>query len=120
MAYFAARDTSPAAVCRDMVAQSDVYAGIIGIRYGSPVRDRPDVSYTELEFAPPGARGAPRLVFLISEDSDHLARMRQPVGHRARQDGFRRRLRDSGLTVIQVRSPAELELAIFQSLVELG
>ncbi len=31
MAYFVAPSTSPAAVCTDMVAQSDVYDGIIGL-----------------------------------------------------------------------------------------
>jgi tetratricopeptide (TPR) repeat protein len=120
MAYFAARDTSPAAYCVDMVAQSDVYVGIIGLRYGSPVRDRPDVSYTELEFETAGERGQPRLIFLVREESDHLLRKRQPAGHRARQDAFRRRLRASGLTVVRVGSPAELELAVFHALVELG
>jgi tetratricopeptide (TPR) repeat protein len=120
MAYFAARDTSPAAVCVDMVAQSDVYVGIIGVRYGSPVSDRPDVSYTELEFEAAGDLGQPRLVFLIRDDSDHLPAADEPPERRARQDAFRRRLLDSGLTVVQVSTPAELELALYQALVELG
>src|SRR5215467_5042348 len=92
MAYFAARDTSPAAVSTEMVAQSDVYVGIIGLRYGSPVRDRPDVSYTALEFETAGEHGQPRLIFLIREDSADLAPADQPVEHRARQQAFRTRV----------------------------
>ena len=120
MAYFAARDVAPAATCVDMVAQSDVYVGVIGLRYGSPVGDRSDVSYTELEFEAAGERGQPRLIFLIREDSGHLPRKRQPAAHRARQDAFRRRLRSSGLVSVRVGSPPELELAIYQALVELA
>ena len=120
MAYFAARDTSPASVCVEMVAQSDVYVGIIGMRYGSPVRDRPEVSYTELEFEAAGTHDQPRLIFLIREDCAHLPTAGESARRRARQTRFRRRMLDSGLTVVRVSSPSELELAVHQALVELG
>jgi tetratricopeptide (TPR) repeat protein len=122
MEYFTARENSPAEYCREVVRGCGVYVGLIGLRYGSPVRDEPDVSYTELEFNVATQAVLPRLVFLLDEnvvppvppDALHEGES----AFQARQAAFRQRLRGAGVTVRTVATPEQLELLLFQALLE--
>ena len=122
MAYFPVRDDKPADFCRDAVGGCNVYVGLIGLRYGSPVRDRTEVSYTELEFEAATAAGLVRLVFLLDED----AAVPIPPGRlidgdpglQGRQRAFRARLLDSGVMAGKIASPEQLELLLLQALLQ--
>jgi Tetratricopeptide repeat/Domain of unknown function (DUF4062)/NB-ARC domain len=122
MAYFTARDSKPAQYCQDLVRGCDVYVGLIGLRYGSLVRDQPSVSYTELEFDTATGAGIPRLMFLFDPgegvplpgqllDQDPALRERQQV--------FREKVRNSGVTVATFATAGELELQLLQALYDL-
>jgi WD40 repeat protein len=119
MEYFTARDEKPESYCRRQVEACDLYVGIIGFRYGSSVRDRPELSYTELEFEAATERGIPRLIFLLDDEANVPVRMVTDVGERQeRQAAFRRRLAESGLIVKKFSDPKDLELKLFHALEE--
>jgi hypothetical protein len=95
MADFPAADLPSARLCADRVESCDVYIGLLGTRYGSPVRDRPEMSYTELEFEMATRAGLHRLVFML--DTEAEAAGIPPSGlidleFGARQEAFRHRV----------------------------
>jgi WD40 repeat protein len=120
MAYFTADSQPPAEVCARAVADSEVYVGIVGFRYGSPVRDRPTVSYTEWEFEVASARGKPRLIFLLDParvEGKHDLFV--DAEYADRQEAFRRRLlEEEDVTLALVGSPADLTARLLQALNE--
>ncbi len=100
MTDFPAADQAPADLCAERVRGCDLYLGVLGTRYGSPVRDKPDVSYTELEFDTATEAGLDRLVFLLDTEADDVGIPASRLMDRefgARQDTFRRRVQDSQL-----------------------
>jgi tetratricopeptide (TPR) repeat protein len=122
MAYFTARDDEPAEVCQARVRDCDVYVGLIGLRYGTAVRDRPQVSYTELEFDTATEAGKPRLVFVLDEDTAAPIPpgrlLDRDPGLQARQRAFRAKVLESGVLAAMFATPEQLEVLLLQALQE--
>ena len=119
MADFPAADQLPAELCAERVRGCDVYVGVLGTRYGSPVRDKPEVSYTELEFDTATEAGLDRLVFVLDTSAADVgippaALIDLEFG--SRQEAFRRRVHDSGLVTGSFVSPAGLGQLVERSL----
>jgi hypothetical protein len=121
MEYFTAREDKPADYCDQEIGKADVYVGVLGFRYGSPVSGEPEHSYTELEFDAATAAGLDRLVYLLDEGAAGQlpeACRADPV-YAERQAAFRTRVTQAGITVAWVTSPDQLEMLVFQSLTNL-
>ena len=122
MADFPAADLPAAELCRQRVRSCDVYVGVLGTRYGTPVRDLPEVSYTELEFETATEAGLERLVLVL--DTGAEATGIPPSGFidlefGARQEAFRRRVQAS-LATQWFSDPATLGQLVERSLGELA
>src|SRR3954452_11577755 len=123
MADFPAASLPPAQLCIDRVQGCEIYVGLLGTRYGSPVRDRPEMSYTELEFQTATDAELDRLVFLLDTDADNLGIPASQLIDRKfgdRQDDFRDRVRDSGLTTQSFANREQLGRLVERSLRELA
>ena len=100
-----------------------MYLGIFGTRYGSPVRDRRELSYPELEFetASDPAHPLERLVFLLDQEAENpgipAKWLNDPI-HGARQQAFLRKVKDAGLTLQTFGNPDELARLVERSLAE--
>ena len=120
MAYFTAREYKPADYCREQLRRADLYLGIIGFRYGTPVRDDPGKSYTELEFEIATELGLPRLMFLLDEQA--ILPLPRPYlsdpEYDDRQHAFRQQVMAAGVTIRRVGSPGDLEVLLLQALTE--
>jgi hypothetical protein len=113
MSLLPATQSSPKQVSESLAEDTDLYIGIIGWRYGSPVRESPEVSYTQLEFRTAAETGVPRLVFLLGE---RFKSKDAGEPNFDRQLAFRDEITDSGITVQWFDSPEELETKLFQSI----
>jgi tetratricopeptide (TPR) repeat protein len=123
MADFPAADQPAAQVCAEKVRGCDVYLGVLGTRYGSTVRDKPEVSYTELEFDTATAAGLPRLVFVLDTTAADVGiPLVQLIDHKFgdRQEVFRTRVQASGLVIQPFASPDQLGRLVERSLRELA
>ncbi|MCZ6690228.1 MAG: DUF4062 domain-containing protein [Planctomycetota bacterium] len=120
MEYFTARDQKPAAFCQAEVGKCDIYVGIIGFRYGTPVRDRSDISYVQLEFEMATKLGKPRLCFLLDEEAEGCPRaVFHDPKYADRQDALRESLKDTGIQTSKFRTPDDLKVKLLQALQEL-
>lgn len=71
MEQFGARKSSPLETCLAEVEQSDIYVGIIGMRYGSeePTTGK---SYSQLEYEKAIAQDKEILIYIIDEDNSSV------------------------------------------------
>jgi tetratricopeptide (TPR) repeat protein len=123
MADFPAADQPAAELCAELVRGCEVYVGVLGTRYGSPVRDKPEVSYTELEFDTATAAGIPRLVFLLDTTAADVGiPLAELIDHNfgALQEAFRRKVQDSGPVTQSFANPDQLGRLVERSLRELA
>lgn len=110
MESFGARSDAAGPYCHELVAESDLFVGLLGHCYGSCPADA-GRSFTEAEFDAAIEAARDKLVFLLADDAP--ARADEPPEARQKQQAFRSRVRN--LLIVDVFTNAS-ELALKISL----
>jgi Zn-finger nucleic acid-binding protein len=125
MEHYRASDGDTGRFDEEQVRGSQVYVGIFGMRWGTPVPGTRELSYTVQEFEAASAAGIPRLIFVLDEDDDSgdvrlPSRFLRDDEHGQRQQAFLRRIESGGELIIKrFRSPDHLAGLVETSLREL-
>lgn len=116
MEDFGALNASPEDACRQGVAESDVFVGLVGHLYGS-LPEGSDLSCTQIEYEEAKRRRKPRLLFVAHEDFPVPARLlREETPEAAqRQLEFRERVQQER-TVGRFLDPANLAADVVAAL----
>jgi len=105
--------------CTKEVRLCDIYVGVFGFKYGTRVKDQPEMSYTELEYETARAAGMPCLVFLLHMDAEVPARLVVDTGFAQRQEALRELALKSGEKVDSFRTADELRWKLVEALDDL-
>lgn len=120
MGHFPARSTTPADNDQQELAKCDIYVGILGFNYGTPVRDQPEWSHVQHEFYAAQKSGKKLLVFLLHDAAEGQPPLANPGGeHSARQLAFRQEvlnLNGRGLACNFFNTADELHHVVYRAL----
>jgi len=118
MEHFGAVPTPPLKTCLDVVKASDVFLGVIGVRYGSSP-GKAVLSYSEREYRGAKAAKLPILMFLIdmrnAAVAPHFVSGESPEQQR-RLAEFKKRAK-AGHTVTYFTTPEDLARVVLASLI---
>ena len=120
MQDFPAASMSPVELDTKRLLECDIYLGILGFRFGMPVRDQPQLSYTQHEFRTAKEAGKTHLVFLLDQNAEGLpGSVFRDDEFQSQQDAFRQEvlnLDGQGLVCQFFKSADELHRLIVRAL----
>ena len=114
MEHLPASDAEAISASMEMVDGADIYIGVYAHRYGHRPEHH-DISITEMEYDRAVDRGIPRMVFIMHEDHQLVARDVETGEGAAKLESFKERLKRDNIVGF-FKSPEDLRGLVIDSL----